>query len=181
MTPEEILRALADPERLAVAGALARRDSTADELAKALEIPLARIRRHLKRLTAASIVLSRDDRRTFALNRDRLRDVAKEVGPSREPGLALGAVDDEEEAVLRHYFVAGGLREVPGKRSKRLVVLSRLSLEFDIGVRYPEREVSETLKRFHPDYAALRRHLVDEGFLSREGGQYWRTGGPVDL
>jgi hypothetical protein len=27
------------------------------------------------------------------------------------------------------------------------------------------------------DHAALRRHLVDEGFLGREGGVYWRTGG----
>ncbi|MDQ3951738.1 MAG: DUF2087 domain-containing protein [Actinomycetota bacterium] len=25
--------------------------------------------------------------------------------------------------------------------------------------------------------AALRRYLVDEGFMAREGGEYWRTGG----
>jgi hypothetical protein len=31
----------------------------------------------------------------------------------------------------------------------------------------------------YPDYAALRRSLVDEDFLGREGGEYWRTGGPV--
>ncbi len=37
------------------------------------------------------------------------------------------------------------------------------------------------LHRFHADHASLRRFLVDEGFLSREGGVYWRTGGPVDL
>ena len=32
-TPDEILRALADPERLAIAGALAQRSRTADALA----------------------------------------------------------------------------------------------------------------------------------------------------
>ena len=77
--------------------------------------------------------------------------------------------------------MGGRLREIPAKRSKRLVVLSRLALEFEVGVRYPEREVGAVLKRFHPDHASLRRFLVDEGFLSRERGQYWRTGGPVDV
>ena len=32
-----------------------------------------------------------------------------------------------------------------------------------------------------PGLASLRRFLVDEGFLSRRGGEYWRTGGPVEL
>ena len=32
----------------------------------------------------------------------------------------------------------------------------------------------------HPDTAALRRYLVDEGILDREHGEYWRTGGTFD-
>ena len=35
------------------------------------------------------------------------------------------------------------------------------------------------LGMLHPDYAALRRYLVDEEFLSRSHGEYWRTGGTV--
>jgi len=61
------------------------------------------------------------------------------------------------------------------------VILTRLSLEFDVGVRYPERDVVEVLQRFHPDHASLRRYLVDEELLSRDHGEYWRTGGPVDV
>ena len=34
-----------------------------------------------------------------------------------------------------------------------------------------------TLKAVHPDYAALRRYLVDEEFLHRRDGYYWRAGG----
>jgi hypothetical protein len=37
------------------------------------------------------------------------------------------------------------------------------------------------LRVFHPDYAALRRYLVEEGLMSRERNIYWRTGGPVDV
>ena len=49
------------------------------------------------------------------------------------------------------------------------------------GVRYTERQVNARLRPFHDDVAALRRYLVDDGFLDREAGHYWRTGGAVDL
>ena len=83
--------------------------------------------------------------------------------------------------MLRQYFRGGRLTEMPAKRSKRLAVLDRLALEFDIGVRYREREVNEVLRRFADDHATLRRYLVDEGFLSRDRGEYWRSGGRVEL
>ena len=172
---------LADPERLAVAGALATAPRSVAELTEMVGLPAQRIRRHLARLTAAEIASVDPNRRTYRLRPETLRDGAREAGPPRDPGLALGTVYEEEEAVLRHYFRRGHLREIPAKRSKRRVVLSRLALEFDVGVRYSERQVNETLRRFHDDPAALRRYLVDEGFLSRDRGQYWRTGGPVDV
>jgi hypothetical protein len=46
-------------------------------------------------------------------------------------------------------------------------------------VRYPEHRVSQFLGAIYPDYAALRRYLVDEELLSRAGGEYWRSGGTV--
>ena len=46
-------------------------------------------------------------------------------------------------------------------------------------MHYPEQRVSLFLGELHPDYAALRRYLVDEELLTRAGGMYWRTGGTV--
>jgi hypothetical protein len=181
MTPEDVLRALADPERLAVAGALATRPGTAGEVARRVGLPADRVRRHLSRLGAAKLVRAEPDRRTYRLVRDTLRRAAQEVGPPRDPGLALGAASEDEAAVLRHFLVGGRLREMPAKRSKRLIVLERLALEFEVGVRYPERDVNEVLRRFHDDYVSLRRYLIDEGYLSRKRGEYWRTGGPVPV
>ena len=179
--PDELLRVLADPDRLAVAGALARRELTADQLAGRLELPLTRVRRSLSRLTAARLVEVLPDRRTYRLVAETLRAAALEVGPPREAGMALGALDEDEEAVLKRYFRGGRLVEIPAKHAKRLVVLTRLALEFEPGIRYPEREVNQALRRFHDDHVTLRRYLVDEGLLSREKGEYWRTGGPVDV
>ena len=118
MTPEELLRTLADPERLAIAGSLARGPRTQAELAKDLEIPAQRVRRHLAKLTAADVVTVDDDRRTYRLHAETLREAAKEAGPPRDPGLALGAVFEEEEQVLRSYFRRGKLKEIPAKQSK---------------------------------------------------------------
>jgi len=175
---DEILRALADPERLAIAGFLARRPATAEELATELDLRPDRVRKHLVRLSAVRVVTVEEDRRTYRLQPEVLREAAEDVGPPRDPGLALGAVDDDEETVLRQYFRDGRLREIPAKRSKRLIVLNRIALEFDVGRRYSEPEVNEIVARFHNDYAALRRYLVDEELLSRDHGEYWRTGGP---
>jgi hypothetical protein len=181
MTPEELLRLLADPERLAIAGALAQGPRTHRELADQLGIPAKRLKRHLAKLTAADLATVDTDRHTYRLHTETLREAAKEAGPPRDPGLALGAVYEEEEQVLRSYFRRGKLKEIPAKRSKRRIVLTRLALEFDVGVRYSEAEVNETLKRFHPDFATLRRSLVDEDLLSRDRGEYWRTGGSVEV
>ena len=40
--------------------------------------------------------------------------------------------------------------------------------------------VNLILAQVHPDTAALRRYLVDEGILDRERGEYWRSGGTFD-
>ena len=84
-----------------------------------------------------------------------------------------------EQAVLGRFFRGEQLVEIPSQRNKRLVVLERLALEFEPGVHYAEAEVNGLLRRFHADVAALRRYLVDEGFLDRESGRYWRSGGRV--
>lgn len=180
-TPDHILRALADPERLAIAGLLARGDHRPSVLAERLAIPIARVRKHLNRLASTGVVRLNDDRATYRLDPETLRWAAEQVGPPREPGLPLGAASDDEATVLRTFFRDGRLTEIPTKASKRRIVLERIAVEFDPGVRYAEREVNGLLGRFHTDHAALRRALVDEGFLDRDHGVYWRTGGRVEV
>lgn len=85
------------------------------------------------------------------------------------------------DPVLRPFFDADGrLITVPAKRAKRLLVLDRLAQMFEPGERYPEPEVNRRLRAAHDDVAMLRRYLVDEGFLDRASGIYWRIGGSVD-
>jgi len=77
------------------------------------------------------------------------------------------------------------LGRLPKSREERLAVLAKLAELFEPGRRYPEKEVNDKLKEFNPDYAILRRSLIDEGFLKREDEaapaghtvvMYWRPG-----
>ncbi len=75
----------------------------------------------------------------------------------------------------------GRIATMPAKRIKRLIVLDYAAGHFDIGVRYPEVAVNGILRSLFDDYVALRRYLIDEGFLDRSGGEYWRIGGTVAM
>ena len=86
--------------------------------------------------------------------------------------------DDE---LVGRFLRDGRLVVMPTKRAKLRLVLDRIAQEFEPGRTYPETEVDRVLLTFHDDHAALRRYLVDEGFLTREGGVYWRSGGTVEV
>jgi hypothetical protein len=87
-----------------------------------------------------------------------------------------------DDRVLRNFMTADGrLHTIPSKRAKRLIVLDHIAQSFEPGRTYQEREVNAIIERFHPDYAALRRYLVDDQFLTREDNVYWRSGGTFDV
>ncbi len=88
----------------------------------------------------------------------------------------------EGQKVLAAFLAPdGSLHTIPSKRAKLLVVLDHLAQSFELGRTYPEAEVNDLLRRFHPDVAALRRYLVDDQFLTREDSVYWRSGGTVEI
>jgi hypothetical protein len=80
---------------------------------------------------------------------------------------------------LRGFLRDGRIEAIPARHSRRLLFLAEVAQVFEPGVRYAESQVNALLGALYPDYAALRRYLVDEQFLDRAGGEYWRIGGPV--
>ena len=75
------------------------------------------------------------------------------------------------------FFRDGRLTSLPRRRAYLLAVCAELAQRFDPTRRYREAEVNEILADDAPDPATLRRLLVDEGFLEREPGTYWRSTG----
>ena len=167
---------LADDERLRVFGALALGPRTAVQVAELTGLSSRVVLAALAKLEAGDAVKVDGD--TWSVDRAALVRHAREaaVVPYEDEGLA-----PRFAAVLRAFLREGRLTSIPSTRSKRVVVLDHVAKVFEPGTRYPEREVDVLLRAFHEDHVALRRHLVDEGFLAREDGVYWRTGGSVDV
>ena len=79
----------------------------------------------------------------------------------------------DRDAILRAFLAPdGSLTAIPTKIRKRLVVLDHLAQQFEPGEKYDESTVNNALRAYHPDVAALRRYLVEEGFLDRADGLY---------
>ncbi|NND01154.1 MAG: DUF2087 domain-containing protein [Acidimicrobiia bacterium] len=113
------------------------------------------------------------------INRDALRAIARALPQDPPPSdeVVDGPWTGDEVDILSRFFSGGRLQSIPTNSTKRRVILERLAQEFEPGLRYEEADVNFRLQLFYPDYAALRRYLVDEGMMDRAEGVYWRTGG----
>lgn len=171
--------ALADERSLRLAGHLVDRSATIQELATMLDMRPQVVTRLMTTLADAGLVSStqHDGRTTWTLNIDALRDQRKRLltreriqSPADEPG-----TPEWNRTVLANFFDGDRLKEIPANLRKRQVVLAWLADQFDRDTRYPERDVNTIIKRHHPDSAALRRELIDHGYMSRADGIYWRV------
>src|SRR4051794_41899163 len=102
--PDDIVRALADPERIAIAGLLARADRTADELAAGLELARRRVMAQLSKLTAAGVVSVADDRRTYRLDVATPPPAPRVVRPPPRPRPAPGAPGGQQGGQPQKVF-----------------------------------------------------------------------------
>jgi hypothetical protein len=184
-TPQDLLGLLAEEDRLRVVAAIVLGASTPAEIADATGLAHRATVKALARLVAGGLVAG-EAGDAYRVRGELLREVAAQAKP--DPELGEGG---EAGAVLGRFLRGNRLISIPTSRSKRLLVLDHLAGLFEPGRRYTEAEVNQTLGAWYPDYAALRRYLVDEGFLRRgderdpTGGRslklYWRAGGSFDV
>ena len=172
---DRLLGLLAEPDRLLVVAALVLGAKTRADLAASTGLDARALARALNRLMAGGLV--GEDEQGYVFVMDELREAARLAGRRRSQAEREMSPRDD---VLARFFKRGRLASIPTARSKRLAVLDHLAQEFEPGHYYEEREVNRILKRYHDDYASLRRYLVDENFLARDAGKYWRTGGTVE-
>jgi hypothetical protein len=173
-----IVGLLADDDRRRVFAALVLGGSTLDEVRASTGLTARRAATALARLVAGDLVV-RGDRGEHVLLGEACRLAAMAAASERPGPDPTDDVPEDDARILRRYFRGGRLTQIPPQRARKLVILDRLAQEFDVGARYSERQVNAILRRFHEDVASLRRFLVDEGFLDRAAGEYWRSGGSV--
>jgi hypothetical protein len=169
---------LADDDRRAVAAALILGADSLSAVVTATTLEVPRAGKALTRLMDAGLV-ERGGDGTLHLLGSAFAVAARAAAASAPAEPFDPDVPAEDAKVFRAFVRDGRLLSIPTARAKRLVVLDLIAQDFEPGQRYGESTVNVVLGRWHADTAALRRHLVDEGFLDRADRQYWRTGGTV--
>ncbi len=190
----KFFKALADKQRLRIIGLLGNQERNVGEIAGLLGVTEPTVSHHLSKLHTAGILNLRQagNQRFYKVNRKRLertlQDAAQELPDMRfsrtnAPEFVsddtwideLDGFDDEQRKVLRDYTHNGRIRQLPRKQIKLIVILDWISTQFESDRKYSEKEVNAIIEQYHPDYASIRRDLVDMGYLRRErgGGSYW--------
>lgn len=173
----DIVGLLAEGDRLRVVAALVPGPTTLSGVVEATGLSWRQAAVAVDRLTRGGLVVDGGDGE-LRLAVERLKEAARARpagGRGERPAGGAGG------SVLRSFVRGERLVSIPAARSKRLVVLEWLAARFEPGRTYPEAVTNQMLQEAHPDHAALRRHLVDEGFLERRDGFYWRAGGAFDV
>jgi hypothetical protein len=177
----QLVRLLADDHRRRAFAALVLGAASVAEVARAAGLGSREAWKALSSLEAGGLV-ERGADGTLVLLEAAFASAVRAAAPvaaAEEP--PADAAERERAKVLKAFVKDGRLLSIPAQHAKRLVVLDLVVQDFEPGRRYSEKMVNLIVGRWHPDVAALRRYLVDEGLLSREAGEYWRTGGPVHV
>ena len=187
--PRRLVAVLADTAKLRVFSALVLLDAPAEGLTHAQAAEAAGVSRGeagkaLANLLALGLVRRVDKGEVdalYAANPEIFRSSLSELNRRREEAAAkaFATTDPARLSVLLNSFRDGKLVYLPEKFGKRQIVLEQVAQSFEPGTRYAEAEVNLVLRDLYPDFAALRRYLVDSAFLTREDGVYWRSGGTV--
>jgi hypothetical protein len=165
----KIVGLLADEERLRVVSAIVLGAHKVAEIRSAAGLGEPAVIKALNRLSAAGLLEIRGGA-GYWLRLELFQVAARSISPKPAGTTSLDT--------LMHTG------RFPRKQEARLALLAQLAAKFEAGRRYPESEVNDILKAVHPDFAFLRRSLIDEGLLKRENETnesgrtviiYWRT------
>lgn len=84
----------------------------------------------------------------------------------------------EEEKILETMFSSLSplkLKVFSSREKKKIVILKKISEEFDKNKRYSEKDVNGIIKQIYEDFATIRRYLIEYGFMERTNDckEYW--------
>jgi hypothetical protein len=164
---------LAEDERRRVFAALVLGATSYEAIIRVSGVEGRAVTVALDRMENAGLVTRNDD--VVELVIERITSEARQPRPVKT-GVEIDA-NHEQAAVINAFFRDGRLTSIPMQRKKRLVVFDVLAQRFEPGQLYSEARMNLELGKVHADTAALRRGMVDEGYLERRDGFYWRAGG----
>ena len=174
-----LFKCLADKSRMQILRSLLQGDMYVERLAERLGLTPATISFHMKKLEEAGAVRSYKDQyyTMFSMNREIFQGSVLDLIRAASDGEDEQAKRDAayRQKVIDSFFEYGKLKSIPAQRKKERICLEEIVRSFEAGRVYEEPEVNEILLRFHEDYCTIRRDMIAEKLLERDGGKYTRV------
>ncbi len=175
-----VFKCLSDASRINIIAALRGGEAYGELLAERLGLSPSTLSFHMKKLEEAGLVTSRKEQyyTVYALREEAVRLRIADMIPAGSPeeeDAARKREDAYRRKVLDAFFDGERLLSIPVQRKKKQIILRKIAESIEPGLVYDEAAISEIIERFHPDYCTLRRDMVSEGILTREGGKYTRV------
>ena len=181
MTQEKalkIFKSLSDMSRLRIVRSLTNGDMYTELLAERLGLTPSTVSFHMKKLEDAGLVVSRKEQyyTVYSLNPDILETSVFDLAAS-EPEQTDEQQKREKiyrQKVIDSFFEYGKLKAIPVQRKKKLICYEVIAESFITGKIYSEKELNDIIAPIHEDYCTIRRDMISEGILKRNGGEYVR-------
>jgi len=176
--PSDILsftKALASADRLRIVGLLSRGSKTASEIADGLGLHLSDVARHIEQLRSSGVVHEANG--IYELDEKAIESLARGQFKGKRSAFEIEDESPNVRKILKSYLNSDGtIRQIPSQANKLMIILNFIVDAIPFDSVFAETEVNTILRRFHVDTAALRRYLVDYGYMAREsdGSAYWR-------
>lgn len=172
----KLFKCLSDKSRLQILKSLAKEDMYVERLAERLGLTPATISFHLKKLEDAKAVTSYKEQyyTMYSLCRDvfmtNIMDIINEESEVLDE--QKQREDAYREKVIKTFFEYGRLKAIPAQRKKQRICLEEIAKAFLPGTEYDEKEVNEIILRFHDDFCTIRRDMISEHIMERDGQVY---------
>ena len=181
MTQEKalkIFKSLSDMSRLRIIQSLKQGDMYTELLAERLNLTPSTVSFHMKKLEDAGLVVSRKEQyyTVYSLYQDLLKASLLDLAASEEEQMDEQQKREQEyrQKVINAFCEYGKLRSIPVQRKKKLICYEKKKKKLIPGRVYSEKELNEIILPIHEDYCTIRRDMIGEGILHREGSSYVR-------
>ena len=174
----KLFKCLADKSRLQILKSLAIEDMYVERLAERMGLTAATVSFHLKKLEDAKAVTSYKEQyyTMYSLCKDvfmtNILDIINEE--SEVINEQKQREDAYREKVIKTFFEYGKLKSIPSQRKKERICLEEIAKNFEVGKEYDETEVNQIIENFYEDYCTLRRDMISEQIMNRDGRKYTR-------
>jgi predicted transcriptional regulator len=173
----EIIKSLADTSRLRVLNSLMIKPQYVEELANRMNLAVSTVSFHLKKLEKAGLINKQKEQYyvIYSLNEGLFNKSLRELTSFENIELFSEEerVKKYRDKVIKVFMKKGRLTKLPVQHKKKLIILEEFLKLFKKNKQYVEKEVDEIIHTIYDDHCLIRRLLIEEKYMRRDGNKYW--------